>query len=192
MNDLDTLHKDFHAFLVEHHVPETLQWAAHEHPVFCIVGVLGFLTLVCALDIDRDLSTPKVRKPLDPLPKPQPVEPANIVYGAQRQLIQRQRAWMAEAARSQVAAQLDDHTVKATALGFADWFEKSIVIPANTSEDDVIPHNAWVADYHAYCDEHNAARFNDGDLHAHMLSYAHSYHCTLDQQGNYHGGHLKR
>jgi hypothetical protein len=156
--------------------------------------MLGVLTLACVMssDLDRDLNAPKVKKTLDPLPKPQPIEPAAIVYGAQRQLIQRQRAWMAEVARAQITEQLDGNTMKATALGFADWFATSVATPDDPSEDDVIPHSAWVADYHAYCDEHNAARFNDGDLYAHMLSYAHSYHCTLDQQGNFHGGYINR
>jgi hypothetical protein len=206
MNDLEALHKDFDAFLVRHHVAEGLHWFATEHPVLSLAMTVSFLTVAIAMmtDMDRDRNAPASpstplpprrlwftwRKP-EPLPAPQPIEPADIVYGAQRQLIQRQRAWMHDVARAQVTAQLDGDTLKATGHAFADWFEKKITIPANATANDVIPFNAWVADYHAYCDAHASTRLNDGDLHEHMVSYSRSYDCTLDQQGNFHGGYLK-
>ena len=131
-------------------------------------------------------------KNYQPLPKLPPVEPAPGVYGAARQLIQGQRAWLAETARAQITAQLDGDTMKANSTAFADWFEKHIVMPAKAMASDVIPFNDWVADYYAYCDANGVARLSDSDLYSHMDTYAKAYNCTLDQQGNYHGGHLKR
>ena len=124
--------------------------------------------------------------------KPKALKPADRVYGACRFLIQGQRAWLADEARAQVAAQLDGDALRAAGNVFADWFETRVVIPANATASDVIPFNDWAADYVNYCDEHSISRMSDVVLHAHMDTYAKAYNCSLDAQGNYHGGHLKQ
>jgi hypothetical protein len=154
----------------------------------------GSMLAVMAACLKSPPDTPKAPEPKpDPLyvGKPKALKPANRAYGARRSLIQGQRAWLADEARAQLTAQLDGDTMKATGNAFADWFETRIIIPANATAADVISFNDWVTDYNAYCDSRSISRLQDGDLHAHMDAYAKGYHCTLDSQGNYHGGHLK-
>jgi hypothetical protein len=187
MNELENLRAGIGAFLAQHHVAANIKWAFETHPILCLAGILTFSACVASMP-----NAPRPEPKYEPLPTPQPVEPAAVVYGARRQLIQGQRAWMVEAARAQITAQLDGDTLKANGNAFADWFETRIIIPATATSDDVISFNDWAADYYAHCDDNSIVRLSDGDLYAHMDTYAKAYNCTLDQQGNYHGGHLKR
>jgi hypothetical protein len=153
------------------------------HPVLSTVaGLTVGSAAILAVTQPEPRKTRRVRRERTYVGKIEPLKPqAARVYGSQRRLVGRQRAWIeAEAAARQAPV---EGALTPAGNAFADWFDARIVIPTTPTLADVIAQTDWETDYTEYCDNNGLPRMFGDALFAHMDAYTKHYNCTLGKHG---------
>lgn len=156
------------------------------------IMMLGVAGAVAGLSAMKPTKQPgrvvSIRRKPAPVAKPAPIKPATArLYGAQRGLIAKQRAWM-EAEGVQPPVEHQTAQTNAASEAFANWFYDRIEIPTAATMADVITHTDWASDYHKYCDDNGLPRLFDADLLAHAVAYARENDCSIGANGELLGG----
>lgn len=156
---------------------------------FLLVSGIAVVTTVSMLTVGLSLflkETPDQDKnAVHPVEKPKTIKPAERIYGHQRRLIEAQRAWLAaESVPHQDQDAIADE-------GFEAWFAEFVDTNQNPSPNSVIPFDAWVLHYSAFCKEKGYPRLSDQQILNSIANMADANRCGLNEQGEILGAQLK-